>query len=215
MKTEIQTEIRGALRVVAVAFLIGCCTSAEAALGDRLPPEAYLDAVDRQIARTGEGVPGRPFPCSRETTEGGYKFIETIPTDQCVRMLPPQRLRGLWRNEFEGSRFCPAPAQECSFDTPGDRIWLNFAADLPEVRIHPVGGLYEIEFTGRRTVYKGPYGHLGVSDHEVIVDGVVAMRMVEPPPPPPTEAEMDAAWKKCEAAGNCISIERLDELQKD
>src|SRR5258705_4520017 len=40
-------------------------------------------------------------------------------------MRPRQRWRGLWRNVFEDSRFCPEPARTCDHNTPGDRIWLS------------------------------------------------------------------------------------------
>jgi len=137
------------------------------------PPEAYVDPVDRQIARTRVGVPGRPVPCGREEIENGVKMVIGQPTDQCFRMLPAQRWRGLWRNDFEGSQFCPEPATTCGFDTPGDRIWLSFR---PERRMDRK--LYRVEFVGRRTMYKGAYGHMGASDHEIIVDRMIAVREV-------------------------------------
>lgn len=202
------------LRVAIAICVVACAGSAQAGLDDELPPEAYLDPIDQLIARTGEGLPGRPFPCAREVTDGEVEYIESIPTDRCVRMLPAQRWRGLWRNEFEGSRLCPAPAHECSFHTSGDRVWLGFAKKPLDDKTETYGGLYEVEFIGRRTMYKGPYGHMGVSDHEVIADHLISMRLVEPPPPPPTQAEMEAEWKRCEAAGNCISWDEVRELQK-
>src|SRR5689334_2738535 len=43
--------------------------------------------------------------------------------DQCVRFSQPRRIRGLWRNDFEGSVFCAAPAKECS-SRNRDAMWL-------------------------------------------------------------------------------------------
>lgn len=80
---------------------------------------------------------------------------------------PSQEFRGLWRNAFEGSRFCPAPATSCDQRTPGDRIWLDGG---PIER--PDGKLYHVQFVGRQTVTKGQYGHMGVSDHAIMVEQV-------------------------------------------
>lgn len=156
------------MRRVVIASCLACASAAVARLGDNLPPEAYLDPVDRQIARTGVGVPGRPSPCARTTTENGIKIVVGSPTDQCVKMLPQQRWRGLWRNDFEGSQFCPEPATECRLDSPGERIWLS---ERPDKRGD--GKLYHVDFVGRKTMYKGHYGHMGVFDHEIIMDRMI------------------------------------------
>jgi hypothetical protein len=159
-----------------MAFLIGCAAAAQAGLKDKLPSEAYVDPVDQQIARTGIGVAGRPYPCSYEEVEGGVEVVAFRPTELCVRMLPEQHWRGLWRNDFEGSRFCPEPAKTCGYDSPGEDIWLSGTPGQSR------GGLYRIDFMGRRTMFKGPYGHLGMSDQELVIDRVLSMQEVEAPP---------------------------------
>lgn len=144
---------------------------------------------------------GLVSPCMKnEKTPAGETYGE-VPVDECFRMDPPRRWKGLWRDEFEGSRFCPAPATRCDFNMPGDLIWLN-----PErvSRKEPDGGLYAVEFIGRRTAVKGRfYGHLGGSDYELIVDRFISMKQVEAPPPQPTKAQMIKDWKACEAEGTC------------
>jgi len=70
-----------------------------------------------------------------------------------------------------------------------------------------------MDFMGRRTMYKGPYGHMGGSDQELVVDRVISMKEVEAPPPPPTKAEMIKYFKECEAAKTCIP--NWDEINKD
>ena len=135
------------------------------------PPEAYLDPVDQQIVRTRIGIPGRPVPCAREFIKKGIRTIKGKSTEECFKLLPPQRWVGLWRNDFEGSQFCPAPAATCSYNTPGDRIWLT---ENPSRR--PDRKLYAIEFIGRRTMYKGAYGHMGASDHEMIMDKLISLK---------------------------------------
>jgi hypothetical protein len=146
-------------------------TTAIAGLDDRLPPSAYVDPVDQQIARTGHGVGNRPFPCARERMEHGIALVVSAPTERCVKMLPARRWRGLWINEFENSRFCPAPARSCTFRDRSERVWLN-PDTLPSKR----GKLYTLEFIGRRTIYKGPYGHMGASDHVITVDRLISAR---------------------------------------
>jgi hypothetical protein len=138
-----------------------------------LPPEAYVDPVDREIARTHVPAPGRPVPCGREEIQNGIRVIVGAPTETCVRMGPPRRWRGLWRNDFEGSQFCPAPATTCRFDSPGERIWLS---ERPDRR--PDGKLYRVDFIGRKTMYRGAYGHMGASDHEIVMDRMISSREI-------------------------------------
>ena len=130
--------------------------------------------------------------------------IASLPTDQCFKMTQPQRWQGVWRNEFEGSRFCPAPARGCTDEMPGDRVWLTFKEDSPYYAIEGRGGAYAIDFVGRRTLYRGMQGHMGGSDYEIIVDRVISMKEVEAPPPEPTKAEMIRHFKECEAEKTCI-----------
>ncbi|WP_141249601.1 hypothetical protein [Sphingobium sp. D43FB] len=77
--------------------------------------------------------------------------------------------------ELENSRFCPAPATSCSYQTAGDRIWLSGKT------LNPLGngeGIFKVEFLGRQTVRKGSYGHFGAFDHEIIVDKIIKLRRV-------------------------------------
>jgi hypothetical protein len=135
------------------------------------PPEAYIDPVDQQIARTRVGVPGRPVPCGREEKHNGVSVIVGSPTEQCFKMHPARRWRGLWRNDFEGSQFCPEPATRCDHNSPGERVWLR---EKPDRR--PDGKLYRVEFTGRKTMCKGAYGHMGASDHEIVMERMISQR---------------------------------------
>lgn len=208
-------SIRSSVYLTLVVGIATWSCSVQAGLEDELPPEAYLDPIDQQIARTGTGLPGRPFPCARQESDEGFEIIRSVPTDQCVKMLPAQQYQGFWRNEFEGSRLCLAPASECSFYSEGEKIWLTFAEGAAAYEPADFGGLYEIEIMGRRTSYKGPYGHLAGSDHELIVDRVISIREIEPPPPPPTPAEQEAWWKACEAAGRCMSHGDLEKMREE
>ena len=133
--------------------------------------------------------------------------IRTIDTDHCVKMLNAQHWRGIWRNDFEGSQFCPAPVATCEYEGTGDRIW-----QTPGALHGKRGGLYAVGFVGRSTMYRGPYGHLGMSDHEIIVDRPISARMIKPPPPPMTKAELIAEWRSCEAAHTCIPSAKMRKM---
>lgn len=158
----------------ALAFVVLSWSAvSQAGINDKLPAEAYVDPIDQQIARTGKGIPGRPFPCAYEEMRNGVDTIESQPTGICVKMLPQQRFRGLWYHPMEGSLFCPEPARECTRAKPGEDIWLEKG---PGSGGH--GELYKVDFIGRRTMYKGGYGF---SDYVVIMDEVITMELMKDP----------------------------------
>ena len=115
-------------------------------------------------------------------------MLSLLACAACSQIKWPQtRMHGMWRNDFEGSQFCPAPARTCSYVWTGERtqpqIWLSFNGPMPpRFRDAKLGGLYEIEFLGRKTMFKGEYGHVGMSDHEIVVDRLISIREIEPPP---------------------------------
>jgi hypothetical protein len=123
-------------------------------------------------------------------------------TEQCFRMEPPRRWMGLWRNEFEGSRFCPAPASRCDFGAPGDDIWLDTRR---ATKREPDGALYAVELIGRRTAFRGHHGHMGGSNLELIVDRFISIKEVGPPQ---TVSEQRAAFKRCMQDKQCRSWNR-------
>ena len=162
----------GATPIVIALFFSG--TSAGLGrIGVTLPPEAYLDPIDQQIARSGVGLPDRPSPCASARRNGVGKLtaISKLPPERCVRMTQPQRWSALWKDEFEGSQFCPKPATNCPQD---GRIWLS------GLRAGSPGGLYAVEFIGRQTIDKGAYGHFGLSDHYILVDQLISMKRLSP-----------------------------------
>lgn len=154
--------------VLVIAVLGGCQDRGS-------PASAYRNWNDRLAVAAGFRDLGLVWPCTRKEQTDGVKVQERTATDQCYKMDAPRRRTGLWRNEFEGSRFCPAPATECAFDTPGDVIWLD-----PErvSKKEPDEALYRVEFIGRRTAVKGHYGHMGGSDYEIIVDRFISVTRV-------------------------------------
>jgi hypothetical protein len=115
--------------------------------------------------------------------DGGYwdgsveDVTYNVPWDQCLRFTKPTRWRGLWEVGFEWSEFCPAPATKCPIAAQRGGIWLDFA-DGAYKGPRLSDGLFEVEFTGRRTVYPGNFGHLGMYAHEMIVDRMISIKQV-------------------------------------
>jgi hypothetical protein len=165
-------------------------------------PEAYLRPEDQKKAeRLRDGYSG-PFPCSYDKVEGGVHVIASLPTDQCFKMTKPERIRGYWSDQFEGSQFCAAPTAAC-FNPEKNSTWLEFADPKMERR-EPTGALYAVEFIGRRPLYSGTFGHFGMFQNDVIVDRVISMKEIERPPRRATKAEMIKHFKECEAQKTCI-----------
>lgn len=157
---------------------------------------------DALLAQLRAAEPGITDDCLEKMKWGGIGAAPQA-TDKCFKMLPAIRWRGLWRNDFEGSDFCPAPADECRWTTPRNAIWLSLRKSSLYYSMEGRGGLYAVDFVGRRTAERGHYGHMGTSDYEVIVDRLISIRQVEPPPQPPKKADVVKRWKACEAAGTC------------
>lgn len=130
--------------------------------------------TDNAIQELREGMPGITEQCLEQIKYGG---IEAMPlgTDKCFEMGREQRWKGLWRREFENSRFCPSPATFCSHQTAGERIWLSGKVLSSSGNGE---GIFAVEFVGRRTARKGSYGHLGAFDHEIIADKIITLRPV-------------------------------------
>ena len=153
------------------ALLLGCVALVSC---NQRAAEMSEHALDKLQAT----MPGMTNACVDKARYGGIDAISSLPVDECFKMAPPERFRGIWRNDFEGSEFCPEPATECDYDAPGDDIWLSHSKTL---KAQPVphagdGRLYQIEFMGRLTAKRGHFGHFGVFDREVIVDRVISLR---------------------------------------
>jgi hypothetical protein len=135
--------------------------------------------------------------CSRPEVVGDEVVSVGIPVDECYRMTEPQRMRGVWLDEFEGSRFLPVGPEPAKIGMDELDIWLD-------VHKNRVPGLFdrdpdlgfrvlEIEFIGRQTRFPGRYGHMGMSEHQVVVERLIAAR--ELPPGPWAEA-LQEYWNR-------------------
>jgi hypothetical protein len=185
------------LVMLAAALLAGC----------KQQPLRQPRLSDGQLQAIRTDAPGMSEDCLNKLKWGG---IGALPNDvgQCFKFTPPKRMQGLWRNQFEGSDYCEDQARPCPDKkmnaSHGFSTWLEMRAPLPGARDTPPGGLYAIDFVGRRSVGAGKFGHFGMWRNEVIVDRLLSIKEVEPPPPQPTKAEFIKEMKACEARKTCI-----------
>jgi hypothetical protein len=160
--------------------------------------------TDAQVAAMRASDPGMTDACLEKLRWGG---VEAMPqrTDQCYKFDKARRWKGHWINQFEGSIFCPA-GSPCPDERSGaaNAIWLEFSSTRPVQNELKPGGVYEVEFIGRRSIGEGHFGHMGMSPNDIIVDRMISMNQIEPPPPEPTKEQVIAEWKKCEAEKSCI-----------
>lgn len=130
----------------------------------------------------------REAPCAYHIDAG---TIGSLPTDQCYKMEASRRYRGVWVDEFEGQSFIPegTKAPEWPRGDPKSSGWRKqfdqaVAATIwLDVERANVGHNWQqggrrmlIEFVGRKTVYPGSYGHMGMSGQEMIVDRVLSLK---------------------------------------
>ncbi len=153
-------------RVSAATLLIAALTTG----CDR--PQPKVDAKTlKQIRAAG---PGMTAACLDRIKYGGLQAMP-LNVEECFQMGPSRRWHGLWRDDFEGQRFCPTPKRQCSSDRGDDQIWITFKAGTRPFRGGPTGKTYSISFVGRRTLAPGPHGHMGLSAHEIVVDKLLSI----------------------------------------
>ena len=198
------------LLVLAAELLTGC----------KQQPQRQQKMSDAAILQIHREMPGMTDECLDKLKWGG---TEALPQkyEDCFRFSAPQRMQGLWRNQFEGSEFCEASGRcpDAKVDAdPAAFTALGMGSPLAGREDTPPGGLYAIDFVGRRSVGAGMFGHMGMAKNEVIVDRLISIREVEAPPRQPTRAEFIKDIKACEARKTCVPnwsyINSYDEAQE-
>lgn len=160
--------MRALLFLSAGMLLVGGCSD------EGPPPSAYLRLQDRITVALGWGE----TTCYVETDRGFEGFVGT---DKCYRMTEPRRMRGVWIDEFEGSRFVPGARSVAEAERAEPQIWLDVETKRIAGLFDPDGPsfdarAFEVDFVGRRTLVAGQYGHLGGSDHTMIMDRLISAR---------------------------------------
>ena len=129
----------------------------------------------------------REAPCTYHVET---RVIGSLPTDQCYKMEGARRYRGIWIDEFENQRFIPegTMASEWPRGSPKTSAWRKEAhraiaatiwLDVERAKLghkwQKGGKRAFIEFVGRKTMFAGNYGHLGIAGQEIIVDRVISL----------------------------------------
>jgi hypothetical protein len=171
-------------------------------------PEVFARAEDQERARLLEkpctpadeghacyrfnGRLIREAPCAYHIEPG---VIGSLPTEQCYKMDAPRRYRGVWIDAFEGQQFIPEgttvpewPRGDPSspeWKKQADRaiaatIWLDVRQARLDHKWQQGGRRVFLEFVGRKTLYPGNYGHMGMAGQEIIVDRVISQRECTP-----------------------------------
>lgn len=132
---------------------------------------------DAEVQRIRGMLPGITSTCLSLIR---YKGLVAMPTrvDQCFKMTAPRRWKGVWRREFELSRYCPVETSTCGSAYTGNEIWLSFVDDVAQ-KLPAHNGLYSIEFVGRKTLVPGAHGHMGTFHHEILVDRLISVKALQ------------------------------------
>ena len=132
-----------------------------------------------KIAKIRQGNPGITEACLNKLKFGGETaFPDRV--DQCFKMEPAKRWRGLWRASFELSLFCPDLQSKCDDTSSGEKIWLTNQSKADFRHTDRNGSLYQLDFIGRKTAQRGFHGHLSSFDHEIVVDRLIGIKQIEP-----------------------------------
>lgn len=158
------------------SFLLGCI-----ALASCGQPVAQMTEDELNELQT--MMPGMTAECVDIARYGGITAISALAADECFKMASPQRFRGIWRNEFEGSGFCPEPDTVCEYGSRHDAIWLSRSKTVQGLQLPRLddGNLYQIEFVGRMVTERGMFGHSGMYGREVVVDRVISLHPLPEP----------------------------------
>ena len=160
-----------------ISILPGCAILFALACTSKVP-----QISEGELAEIKASNPGMTDSCLDKLRWAGFGAMPRT-ADQCYEMGPRQRYSGLWRREFENSRFCAAPASTCREDTSAASIWLEFSDGAGRKAPDHSDGLYDIDFVGRQTAMKGRHGHLGMFDHEIVVERLTKIEKRKEPPP--------------------------------
>jgi hypothetical protein len=177
----------------AICLTLACCDQRAA------PIVAYrhpTDALASMLPLSMFGI----YRCASLQKESGLDVVVGIPIDQCYKMQPAKRFRGIWINQFEESIFFDGARDANSvkaemrrrLGTPAAyEEWLGW----PEKMEPPLSRnmrMVFLDFIGRRTAYPGRYGHMGSSRSEIVVDRVISARVIYRSSMPYIEDELRA-----------------------
>jgi hypothetical protein len=118
-----------------------------------------------------------------------------LPDEQCYRFEAPRRWSGIiihndnFQNYFYPGRsgYSRERSRSSTYGVTNApvRRYCQSAVCRPlgpqTPSEEPDAKAYYIEFVGRRTAHEGPYGHMGVFGHLIVVDRILAERQIPTP----------------------------------
>lgn len=152
-------------------------------------PSPPLNAVERelQLARATARVRRSMDPCLIDEGE----VLRSRQYRDCLKLLPQERMRGVWYSGFEESGFvanataAPAvrvigpdsvnPEFETFLELDDAAVWRRVGAPQDHMETHAIA----LEFVGRRSKYPGAY-YSGEGNHVVVLDRLISARLLHP-----------------------------------
>lgn len=179
---------KGRLAVILFLALAACSSR------DGMPAMAYKNPRDVLVVGLGlDEMLGDT--CNRPLRRNGQVYaIEFVGAEKCFKFGAPQKYHGVWLREFEVSAFFEGrtelPLPKDYFTNDG--TWLETGAlDLPPEfgrcwDRHPWCA-FSVDFVGRRSAYRGHYGHMGDYPSAIVVDKIEAIHELPTPAGGPLE----------------------------
>jgi hypothetical protein len=127
--------------------------------------------------------------CYTAATSGGIPIKAYVGDRACHAFKPPERMDGIWLNEFEGSRFFREASTLPEINARTEDVWMEIdeQTQLPAgLDALGDGHAYRVAIIGReakraRRPPKG-YGHMGAFTGLVVVDRIVSATDLGSPP---------------------------------
>lgn len=149
-------------------------------------PAAYRSLYDRIVERFDLAHRLGYVPCNVKVKKQDKDEVRRLPLDQCYRLGPPRRMKGVRLRYGEFSQFTENATAAPIWSWPGGGAGLEFARDeaalhrIPQLRDdQPVALL--VEFVGRRT--REPNFFTVDGDHYMVLGE--RLLAVHPLPTPP------------------------------
>lgn len=138
-------------------------------------PHPVRTAFDRSMMVLGAG--DLRTRCRTREQVGGIDFIRFVGSRLRYHSAPPRRLSGIYVDEFEGQKFMENAHPDKAYIEPRRRVWLTFDKHTDksaDVLRHRTGDtpFWLVDLIGEETDRPGRYGHMGMSDAELLLDHV-------------------------------------------
>lgn len=161
--------------VWAVSLLLVSCS-------DYTPPAAYSHAQDKLLAAVPLAILDQDLqPCFRTINGKPGRLSDA----DCYRFRAPQHMRGVAITGFEAGLFYAGwtrrPPTELQTNLRLQLDPRSLASDpMKAARRKCTGGCtVYLDFIGRQTAVQGSYGHMGLGKNIVIVDRILAAKVLD------------------------------------